>query len=177
MQDGFEFEIDPELDLILERSTHVTPEILWKAWTEPEHLKAWFCPRPWKTTECSIDLRPGGAFSTVMEGPNGEKISGPPGCYLEIVKNRKLVWTNALLPGYRPMPLRTKDEDSVTDCGELLFTAVILIEPNAEGSTYIARAIHQSSEGRELHEEMGFHEGWAAAFDQLVEYSKQILLE
>lgn len=170
MSKEMEFEINPELDLVLERITDLKPEFIWKAWTDPDILKEWFCPRPWKATECAIDLRPGGAFSAAMEGPNGEVVSGPPGCYLEIVENRKLVWTNALLPGYRPVPTKEKD-DATKDCHDLIFTAVILIEPFEQGSKYTVIAIHRNPEGRKTHEDMGFHSGWGTAFDQLVEYA------
>ena len=57
---------DPRLDLILERIVDVPPELVWAAWTTPEHVKQWFTPAPWKTVECEIDLRPGGIFRTVM---------------------------------------------------------------------------------------------------------------
>src|SRR5262249_46817729 len=45
---------DPKLDLVLERVVDVPPHLVWEAWTKPEHLKKWFCPRPWKTTDCEI---------------------------------------------------------------------------------------------------------------------------
>lgn len=64
--------INPALDLILDRTIDVPVELVWKAWTEPEHLMPWFCPVPWKTIECEIDLRPGGRFMTVMQSPEGE---------------------------------------------------------------------------------------------------------
>ena len=60
------YKIDPKLDLILEREIDVPPELVWRAWTEPQHLMKWFTPAPWKTVECEIDLRPGGIFRTVM---------------------------------------------------------------------------------------------------------------
>ena len=50
---------DPSRSLVLERVIDVPPEQLWRAWTQPELLKQWFCPLPWKVTECEIDLRPG----------------------------------------------------------------------------------------------------------------------
>src|SRR5579862_2480847 len=92
---------DPNLDLVLERVVDVPPTLVWKAWTQPEHLKKWFTPAPWKTPDCEIDLRPGGIFRTEMRSPEGQTISNV-GCYLEIIENEKLVWTNALEPGYRP---------------------------------------------------------------------------
>ena len=54
---------NPKLDLILERVVDVPREIVWAAWTKPEHIKKWFTPAPWKTVDCEIDLRPGGYLS------------------------------------------------------------------------------------------------------------------
>ena len=83
-------QFNPKLDLKLERIINVPRELVWKGWTVPEQLKKWFCPLPWKTIECEIDLRPGGIFHNIMASPTGEKISGT-GCYLEVIPNEKLV--------------------------------------------------------------------------------------
>ena len=74
---------------------------MWRAWTEPEHLKRWFTPAPWTTVDCTIDLRPGGIFSTTMRSPEGEVQEPSVGCYLEVVE-RRLVFTDALEPSCRP---------------------------------------------------------------------------
>lgn len=154
---------DPRLDLILERVVDVPPELVWKAWTEPEHVKRWLTPRPWSTVDCEIDLRPGGIFRFVMRSPEGEEFPHVT-CYLEVVENRRLTWTDALLPGFRPSNLT----------GEVpQFTAVITMEPHGNGGTkYTAVAMHRDEAGRNAHEKMGFHEGWSAALDQLVEAMK-----
>ena len=149
---------NPNLDLVLERVIDVPPELVWRCWTEPEHLKQWFAPRPWTVVDCQIDLRPGGMMRTVMRSPEGEDFPGE-GCVLEVVPNRRLVWTDALLPGYRPSP-------------EPFFTAVISIEPEGSGTRYTATAIHRDEAGRQRHEEMGFHEGWGTCLTQLAEYAK-----
>lgn len=156
-------DIDPELDLVLERVVDVPPELVWEAWTRPEHLREWFVPKPWTLAECEVDLRPGGIFRTVMKSPEGETHPGV-GCFLEIVPRERLVWTAALLPGFRP----AADPD-------LSFTAVITFEPEGEGTRYTAVAIHRDPEGRKQHEEMGFHDGWGAALDQLVEHVKEAM--
>ena len=65
--------IDPKLDLVLERTIDVPRELVWAAWTQPEHLSQWFTPAPWTVSECGIDLRPGGIFRTVMRSPEGRE--------------------------------------------------------------------------------------------------------
>jgi len=163
--------IDPTLDLVLERVVDVAPELVWKAWTEPEHLKKWFTPRPWQTVECEIDLRPGGVFRTVMLSPEGQKFPGT-GCYLDVVPGRRIVWTSVLLPGWRPAPPTPAPKDANDDCHDLAFTAIITIEPHGKGTKYTAIAIHPTAAGRDVHEKMGFHDGWGTALDQLVEWAK-----
>ena len=128
---------------------------MWKAWTEPEHLKEWFVPKPWTISEVELDLRPGGIFKTVMRSPEGEEF-GNPGCYLEVVEGERLVFTDALEPGFRPSQAP-------------FFTAVVTIEAHEEGTRYVARAMHRDAEGRKKHEEMGFHDGWGTCLDQMVE--------
>ena len=160
---------DPRLDLVLERTIDVPRELVWNAWTEPEHLKQWFTPAPWTTVDCEIDLRPGGIFRTVMRSPEGREFDGGAGCYLEIVENEKLVWTNALEPGYRPARQWPEAGDA-----DLVFTAVIMLEPHGTGTKYTAIAMHRDEAGRKQHEQMGFHEGWGAALDQLVALVKTL---
>ena len=162
---------NPKLDLLFERVIDIAPELVWRAWTEPKHIVKWFTPKPWQTPECEIDLRPGGRFYTVMQSPEGERFPGT-SCYLEIVPNRKLVWTSAMEPGYRPV----KPKANSGSCTDFLFTAVIMLEPvdtaTGPGTKYTALVIHADEEGRKQHEAMGFEEGWAAALAQLVELMK-----
>jgi uncharacterized protein YndB with AHSA1/START domain len=154
---------DPELDLVLERVVDVPRELVWEAWTKPEHLKKWFTPAPWTTVDCEIDLRPGGMFRTVMRSPEGQEYPNV-GCYLEIIPQERLIWTSVLGPGFRPSTAVAAQKP----CDEIPLTAAIMLEPHGHGTKYTALAIHGDQEGRKKHEEMGFHEGWGAALDQLV---------
>lgn len=153
---------DPSLDLLLERIVDVPAHLVWKAWTTPELIKQWFTPRPWVTTECVLDLRPGGIFRTAMRGPEGEEHAGD-GCVLEVVECRKFAWTSALGPGYRPQ---------ITPAGAFAFTAVLTFEAMGDQTKYSALVIHADEESKDKHAAMGFHGGWATALDQLVELMK-----
>lgn len=148
------FKPDPKLDLVLERVIDVPRELVWAAWTKPEHIKKWFTPAPWTVADCEIDLRPGGMFRTTMRSPEGKEFPNV-GCYLEVVTNERLVWTDGLLPGYRPAP-------------NPFMSAVLLLKPEGKGTRYTAIALHRDEAGRKQHEEMGFQEGWGKALDQLV---------
>jgi uncharacterized protein YndB with AHSA1/START domain len=161
---------DPHLDLVLERVIDVPRSRVWEAWTNPEHLKKWFTPEPWKTVDCEMDLRPGGIFRTVMRSPEGQEFPNV-GCFLEIVENEKLVWTSALLPGYRPANLAPTPGH---ECAELAMTAIILLESQGSKTKYTAIVLHADPEGRRKHEEMGFHEGWGTALDQLVAHMQAV---
>jgi len=90
-------------DLIMERTVDAPRELVWDAWTRPELLKQWFTPAPWKTLDAEIDLRPGGAFRTVMQSPEGQEFPNS-NSFLEVVRHERLVWTSALQPGWRPAP-------------------------------------------------------------------------
>ncbi len=157
-----DLELDPKLDLVLERVVDVPRELVWKAWTTPEHVVKWFAPKPWSTSECKIDLRPGGIFRTVMRSPEGDEYPGD-GCVLEVIPNERFVWTGALLPGFRPAPY---------DPAGLPFTAIISLTSEGAGTRYTATAIHADPDGAKRHAEMGFLDGWGICLDQLVAYVK-----
>ena len=167
MTRGKPFKPDPKLDLVLERVVDVPPSLVWECWTTPKHIKKWFTPVPWKTVECEIDLRPGGTFYTVMESPEGQKFPNT-GCYLEVEKNERLTWTNALLPGYRPASRGAAGAD------DLIFTAVIMLARHGKGTKYTALAMHRNEDERGKHAAMGFQDGWGKALDQLVALAKKI---
>lgn len=152
--------LDPALDLVIERRIDLPPAPLWACWTRPGLMEQWFCPVPWKMTDIAIDLRPGGHFRGVIRGPAGEAMPNE-GCYLELLTERRLVWTDALAGGYRPR-------------AGAFMTGIISFEPVAGGTLYRAMALHADAETRAKHEAMGFHDGWGKATDQLVALARTL---
>jgi uncharacterized protein YndB with AHSA1/START domain len=156
--------VNSKLDLVLERTVDLKPEEIWQAWTDPTILKQWFTPKPWKTVDAQIDLKPGGLFATIMESPEGQRFPNI-GCFLEVAVNRTLVWTSTMSSGYRPQP---KPENGAG----LDLTAAIFLEPRGQGTLYRAIAMHADEKSRKAHEDMGFEKGWGMALDQLIELMK-----
>jgi len=145
------------------------PELVWAAWTTPAHLMHWFTPAPWTTVDREIDLLPGGIFRTVMRSPEGQKFPNV-GCYLEVSRNQRLAWTTALAPGFRPA---NPPAAEVADRDAFVFTAVIALAPHEKWTRYTALAMHKDEAGGKRHRDMGFHEGWGTALDQLVAQMKK----
>jgi uncharacterized protein YndB with AHSA1/START domain len=145
---------DPKLDLVLERDIDVPVELVWAAWTQPKLIVKWFTPAPWTTVRAEMDLRPGGRSLVVMRSPEGQEFPNF-GSILEVVPNTRLVWTDAMGPGFRPSDTP-------------FMTAVLILKKKGKGTHYIAMARHANVEARVKHEGMGFHEGWGKALDQLV---------
>ena len=140
-------------ELMLTRLIDAPRAKLWRCWTEPELLKQWFTPPPFTVSHAEMDVRPGGKSLVIMRGPDGQEMSNP-GVYLEVVKNEKLVATDAYTADWMPSP-------------KPFMTAIITFADEAGQTRYTARARHWSVEDKEAHEKMGFHTGWGIATDQL----------
>ena len=141
-------------ELVLMREIDAPREKIFRAWTDPELLKQWFCPKPWGVSHAELDVRTGGSSVIVMTGPNGEVVDNR-GVYLEVVPNEKIVFTDAFKTAWIPSE-------------KPFMTGIILLEPLGDGRTkYTATARHWTEEDKKTHEAMGFHEGWGAATDQL----------
>src|SRR6185369_2463210 len=161
-----------DTDLILERTLDAPIELVWAAYTDPEHLKQWFAPKPYQITECELDLRPGGIFRIRMVGPDGfDTGHGNPGCVLEVEPGKKLTWTSALGPGYRPAEMGE-------GCESFPMTAVVTFADAPGGKTlYRAVALHKDKADRDSHEAMGFQDGWGTCADQLEELAASLKAE
>jgi uncharacterized protein YndB with AHSA1/START domain len=147
-------------ELVLTRLIDAPRDKLFRAWTEPELMKQWFTPRPWTTPVIEVDLRPGGSNLIVMRGPDGTEFPNR-GVYLEIVKNERLVFTDAYTKAWEPSE-------------KPFFTGIITFEDEGGKTRYTARALHWTVADREAHEKMGFHEGWGLCADQLAELVAKI---
>lgn len=144
----------PNHELVLTREMNVPREKLFRCWTEPALMKEWFAPRPYTTPVVETDARTGGASFVIMRNPEGQDIPLH-GVYLEVVKNERIVFTDAYKKAWEPSE-------------KPFFTCIITFEDLGGGRTrYTARARHWTAADRDAHVKMGFHEGWGQCADQL----------
>jgi uncharacterized protein YndB with AHSA1/START domain len=81
-------------ELVITRIFDAPRELVWKAWTEPEHLMRWWGPKNFTSPTCKIDLRVGGKYLYCMRSPEGQEFWST-GIYREIVPPERLVVTDS----------------------------------------------------------------------------------
>lgn len=148
-------------DLVVTRVLRAPRATLWRAWTDPDLLKEWWCPKPWTTEVHAFDLRPGGAFHTFMQGPDGGT-SDNPGCFLEVVPQRRIAFTSLLTGGWRPQT------------PWLAMTAIVTLDDEGDGTRYVATVMHPDRSTRDRHEKLGFFDGWNTCITQLEAFARQL---
>jgi hypothetical protein len=60
----------PDSEIVSSRIFNVTRETLFKAWSDPNHLKNWWGPSGFTNTFNEFDFRVGGQWSFIMHGPD-----------------------------------------------------------------------------------------------------------
>ncbi len=141
------------LTLEIARMIGAPRAVVWRCWTEPALFQQWFCPAPWSVPEADFDLRPGGRMNTVMAGPNGERVENV-GCYLEVLPQERLVFTDAFAEGFAPRP-------------NPFMTGYVTLADAGDATRMVWGARHATEADRDRHLEMGFETGWPIVAGQL----------
>ena len=138
-------------EIVMTRVFDAPRRLVFEAWTNCEHIPHWFGPRGWTVPECQIDLRPGGAWRFVLQGPDGTKM-GMGGVYQEVSPPDRIVGTE------------TFDDYP----GESLNT-IVLTEDNGK-TTLTVTTFYASKEARDAVVQSGMQEGATESFDRLAEH-------
>lgn len=112
-------------EVVLTRVFDAPRHLVYKALTTPELLKRWFGPREWSLTTCEVDLRVGGKWRFILEGPGGLKM-GMRGSYRELNPPDGLVHTENFddFPGPEAVVTTTLTEvDSKTTLNAVVLSA------------------------------------------------------
>ena len=140
----------PQRELTIRRSFAAPRALVFSAWTEPQHLAQWSCPRGFTFTENRGDLRVGGTFSATMRAPEGSyhRLRGE---YREIVPPERLVFTHCWV-----------DEHGNT--GPQTLVTVTLTERNGRTEMNFHQGVFESVAARD-----GHAQGWTSCFERLAE--------
>ena len=140
-------EADPRI-LSIERTFQAPIQLVWEAWTRPEHIANWWGPQGMEVKIVKHEFRVGGSWEYSMLMPDGNEFISD-GVYSEIVEPKRLVTT----ANFRPM----------TEGVELQ----ILLEADGNATHFTFNVVHPTEAYRMQQEKTGFYNGRGSAFDRL----------
>ena len=139
-----------ERELNMRRTFNAPRELVFRAWTEPQLLAQWSCPRGFTCSENRGELRVGGAFFARMRSPAGSE-HRLRGVYRELVPPERLVFTHCWI-----------DEQGAP--GPETVVTVTLTERDGRTEMRFHQALFASVEACTGHEQ-----GWTSCFERLAE--------
>ncbi|AJY73519.1 SRPBCC family protein [Paenibacillus beijingensis] len=149
-------------DFVMERFFNSPRELVFKAFTEPEHVARWWGPFGFTIPVCRIDLRPGGIWHYCMRSPEGDE-HWVRSEYREITRPERIVYVSTFAD---------KDGNPVDGIPEQLFTIMFSED---EGKTKLTiRIAYGSAEDLKATLEMGMVQGLTITLNQLADYLSEI---
>jgi uncharacterized protein YndB with AHSA1/START domain len=152
-----------ERELVIERVFDAPRELVWKAWTEPEHFMRWWGPKGFTTPFCEIDLRVGGKYLNCMRSPEGKDYWST-GVYREIVPLERIVCTDSFADEHGNVVPASHYGMAGDFPLEMLVTVTL---EEHEGKTKLT--LHHVGIPAGAHRE-GASQGWSESLDKLAEY-------
>jgi uncharacterized protein YndB with AHSA1/START domain len=142
-------------------------DLVWKAWSEPDQLKAWWGPKGCTIDTAHLEFRPGGFFHYNMRFESGTEWWGR-FLYREIAPRDRIAWLNSFsnpgcgitrAPFKAPIPLEILND-------------VVFVEKAGNTTVSLRATPHGATEEEvEAFQAMhaGMEQGYGGTFDQLAE--------
>jgi len=138
-------------ELVVTRVIDAPRRLVFKTWTQPEHIARWWGPQGFTTIHCEMDVRVGGAYRFGMRSPQGTE-HWKRGVYREIVEPERVVFTFAW-------------ENADGTLGHELLTTVTFDEQDTKTRLTLRQAAFETTEWRDSH-----RQGWTSTLERLAEY-------
>ncbi|NUR06009.1 MAG: SRPBCC family protein [Nocardioidaceae bacterium] len=91
--DTFDVTTPDDVSIVVRRDFDAPPGKVWRAMTEPEHLRRWLGDPSFPLTTCEMDVRVGGGYRWVFSQPDGPGTMGVRGRYDEVERPHRIVST------------------------------------------------------------------------------------
>lgn len=134
-------------ELVATREFDAPRELVWTAWTKPEHIARWWGPRGFTNTVESMDVRPGGTWRFVMHGPDGTDYQNE-WRYVEVVRPERIVMDHVLGHAFRMTATFVERAGRTTVTMRTTF-------PSAEELARVIREVHADEGLRENLDKLG----------------------
>ena len=95
-----EYDSFVDREIVTTRVIAAPRELVWRAWTDPEHVRNWWGPKGFTNTFHEYDLRPGGVWRFIMHGPDGTDYKNE-SVFVEVAEPELLVFDHISPPRFR----------------------------------------------------------------------------
>jgi uncharacterized protein YndB with AHSA1/START domain len=151
-----------EQEFIVEREFAAPQALMFEIFTQPEHLKRWWAPKPYTIPTCTVDLRPGGIWHYSMRSPEGQE-HWARSVYREIAPPEKLVYTSTFADEHanptEGLPEHLTTVIFTQEAGKTRVTALIQFARPADMEFAVSR---------------GMVQGMNMTWDSLIEYIQEL---
>ena len=137
-------------ELVITRTFDAPRELVFRAWSKPEHMVRWLGPKDWTAPSCTMDFRPGGAYRACIRSPEGNE-NWMRGVYREIVEPERLVFTFAW--------------EKEGEFGRENLVTITFSQQGEKTRMTFRQAFFETIENRDSH-----HGGWSSCFDRLEQF-------
>jgi uncharacterized protein YndB with AHSA1/START domain len=165
-------ETQDKVEFVYTRVFNAPRELIFKVWSEVDHLKNWWGPKGFVWETARLDFRPGGALHYSMRSPEGLEMWGKFE-YREIEAPEKIVFVNSFSD-----PEGNKIRAPFSPTFPLEVLNILTFTENEGKTTLTLRGcpINASEEERNTYEGMfeSLKQGFGGTFDQLSDYLAKI---
>ncbi|MEX3618424.1 SRPBCC domain-containing protein [Paenibacillus sp. Cedars] len=151
--------------LVLERVFNAPRELVFKVFSDGEHLKQWWGPRGWEVTVSSMDFRPGGSWHYCMKCMDKNQ-----GDFYGMESWGKSVYEEIEAPGKIVYIDYFSDAEGQVAEGMPATTVTMTLEEIDGKTKLVSRGVYESPEALKTVLEMGMEEGITQTWDRLEEY-------
>lgn len=138
-------------ELVITRTFDAPRALVFKAWTQPEHMVRWLGPKGWTSPSAKVDLKIGGAYRACICSPDGKE-NWMRGRYREIVEPERLVFS-------------FQWENKEGEHGKENTVTITFAEQDGKTRMTFRQAFFETVANRDDH-----GKGWNGSFDKMAEY-------
>jgi len=155
-------------DLTMERIFDAPRELVFKAFSKPEHLANWWGPKGWETINSTFEFKPEGVWHYCMrctDKNQGDFYGQELWCksvYHEIVVPEKIIYTDAF----------SDEEGNISDSMPGNLVTLMFVEHEAKTKLIMRYQLGSSETAQEVMDS-GFINGLRSSFDRLDDFLKE----
>jgi uncharacterized protein YndB with AHSA1/START domain len=134
--------------LTIKRTFNAPVDLVWEAWTQPEHIIHWWGPKGMKVKVVEHNFTVGGKWHYTMAMPDGSEFIAQ-GIYSVIVELERIFSSADFIPMTEGVEIQA------------------FFEKAGDKTNFTFNCVHATEEYCRQQEKMGFYNGWGSVFNNL----------